>query len=93
MASKTLPPLACRVSRKQLWAIRAAAARRHLSVSRFIKNLLEPYFGEGDENSTVNIGVNKLLSDVAPSVPSLAPETRAPPERPAGRTGFTERSR
>jgi len=67
-------------------------------VSRFIKNLLEPYFSESDELLGVHSGVNNLLSDAAisPAIsarPTIAPENRAPPERQASRVGFAERTK
>jgi hypothetical protein len=92
MVSRTLHPLACRVSRREHAAIVAAAGRRRVAVSRFIKTLLEPYFNESGNVDGVNNGVNNLLSDAAIPVHSIvAPANRVAIERPASRGGFAEK--
>ena len=93
MSSRTLHPLACRVSRRERAAIVAAAARRRVAVSRFIKNLLEPYFDETGNVDSVHASVNNLLSDAAPSRSTLAPANRAPQEPVVSRSGFAERTK
>lgn len=96
MPSRYLHPLACRVSRKERAAFVAAAARRNLPVSRFIKNLIAPYLVEVDavDNiNSVNTSVNDLLFD-ADIRPTVSPANRAPSEAPstlAGRSGFMEK--